>query len=91
MWSVSSKDGTRWFEHSGSAWSADPHTEALVREHAGAPVRIAPMGDLYAPTSPDDELGLYLLARQFVPAPHNVRGSQPAVPAASPAAAGTVH
>lgn len=94
MWTVSSADGSRYVkgEHDGK-WTADPDTDEAMREGAGQPVPLAPMSELYTPSSPTDPVGLYLLARKLVPGPVTVTGVPPEVPALEgwPAGTGIVH
>lgn len=92
-WRVSSPDGTRYVRHDGTVWTADPDTWLSMRAGAGQPVPVAPMGELYEPSSPTDPVGLYLLARRLVPGPVRVTGEPPAVPELEgwPAGTGIVH
>lgn len=79
-WRVSSEEGTRWVAYDGTGWTADPQTEPVMRTSAGQPVPVAPMSEIYTPSSADDELGLFLAAQAILPGPRTVTGSAPAVP-----------
>jgi hypothetical protein len=66
--------------HDGKSVSADPTTTIDVLPFAGRPVPVTPTGPAYQPTSPDDEVGLYLLALHMIPGPHTITGTPPQVP-----------
>jgi hypothetical protein len=82
MWRVSSENGDRWVEyHNG--WTADPVTHQRMAENLGRPVQVAPMSDVYQPSSDTDEVGLFLLARTVVDDPVQVTGTTPPLPSVS--------
>lgn len=80
-WKVSSEsDPARWVQYDGTGWTADPTSDDYMRAGVGQPVPLAPMSETYTPTGAGDEVGLFLLARAVVPAPHHVVGIIPATP-----------
>lgn len=61
-------------------WRADDDTTTAVHAAAGHAVLIVPMGSAYGPAGPDDEVWLYLAARELIPGPLRVAGDPPPIP-----------
>ncbi|WP_370420349.1 hypothetical protein AB8O64_19780 [Streptomyces sp. QH1-20] len=84
MWRITSRlDASRWLEHTGSGWTADPETRLIVLDQAGHPQPMTPTGPHYTPTGADDPFCLYLIGMGAIPAPE-VSGTPPSGPGPVP-------
>ena len=79
MWRIENADGSQWVQRDrGFTSASDEVTLAQMREHAGKPVTVGPIGQLYTPTGPEDEAGVFLLATWVVaPRPKVTAGQAP--------------
>lgn len=69
----------RWVTHDGRGWTADPDTESVLRDRTGIPVSRGASAGVYTPTSPDDEVGVYLHAVDLLGG-SDITGSTPELP-----------
>lgn len=78
-WRVEGDNGG-FVEWARGGWSADPRSEDDLRHalDAGQSALATATGPAYTPASPDDEFGVYLLARSLVPGARLTRGTPPA-------------
>lgn len=85
-WSMRGRlDAGRTVRWTGSAWTADKATtDALTALPGGpfGPALLTPVGPVYQPHGPRDEVALYLNAAAFMPGGPVVDGTPPATPAA---------
>ncbi|MDH6625718.1 hypothetical protein M2271_003529 [Streptomyces sp. LBL] len=90
-WRVESRtEPGRWVEYDGTQWTADPDTQSLLLIVRNDPQPLTPVGPVYTPTGPNDNVALFLAATGIVPTP-SVSGSPPAVPKVPPVARGVVY
>ncbi len=81
-WRIESElDPSRWVEHDGTRWTADPETAVAMTDLADEPQLLAPLGPVYEPQGPGDEIAAFLCARTLIPSP-KVSGDPPEVPQA---------
>jgi hypothetical protein len=90
-WRVESRtEPGRWVAYDGAQWTADPDTRSLLEIVRNDPQPLTPVGPVYTPDGPDDEVALFLAATGIVPAP-TVTGTAPDVPTVPPPADGVVY
>jgi hypothetical protein len=77
-WLIASRtDASRWVAYADDGTvTYDPRTGPDFEAFRGWPVALSPVGPHYEPTGDDDEIGLYLLAYDLIPAPE-VLGDPP--------------
>lgn len=77
-WRVSG-DGGAFLEWDGGTYRADPETDLTLRVALAdrTAVYATATGPAYTPTGPDDEFGVYLLARTLIPGSKLVGGIPP--------------
>lgn len=79
-WRIESRtERGRWAAYDGSQWDADPETRSLLEIVRDDPQPLTPVGPVYTPDGPGDEVALFLAATGIIPAP-SVTGTPPALP-----------
>jgi hypothetical protein len=84
-WSVRGRlDAGRVVRWTGSGWTADKDSTAALNELPGGPfgsALLTPVGPVYQPQGPRDDVALYLNAAALMPGGPVVDGTPPVTPA----------
>lgn len=80
MWRLSSPNGASWVQYNdGGGFTGSVDMQTVIAD--SRPVEIAPMsGQMYTPTGPNDQVAVFLRARNILGRPFQVVGAAPAVP-----------
>jgi len=85
-WSLHGRlDAGRTVRWTGTAWTADAATTDALNQLPGGPfgpALLTPVGPVYQPRGPRDEVALYLNAAALMPGGPVVDGTPPTTPAA---------